>query len=40
MNVNVPWKDGDDLSAFFGILGSLLGFCVIAFAVAKFYRWW
>ncbi|KAK0623061.1 hypothetical protein B0T14DRAFT_564459 [Immersiella caudata] len=39
MNVTVPWMDDGNLSAFFGILSSLIGFCIIAFCVARFYRW-
>lgn len=39
MNVRVPWMDDENLTAFFGILGSLLGFIVIALCVARFYRW-
>jgi magnesium transporter len=29
MNVAVPWRDAESLAPFFGILGSLLAFCVI-----------
>jgi magnesium transporter len=39
MNVTVPWMDDKNLSAFFGILSSLIGFCIIAFCVARCYRW-
>jgi magnesium transporter len=39
MNVMVPWKENENLAAFFGILGSLLAFCFIALVVARVYRW-
>ncbi|KAK3379597.1 hypothetical protein B0T24DRAFT_163766 [Lasiosphaeria ovina] len=39
MNVFIPWKDVDNLGPFFGILGSLLLFCVIALGMARMFRW-
>jgi len=41
MNVAVPWMAGDpdNLTPFFGILGSLLGFCFLALLIARRYRW-
>jgi len=39
MNVNVPWKEGTDLTAFFGILGCMVAFCFIGVVVARVKRW-
>ncbi|GAB1320583.1 hypothetical protein MFIFM68171_10793 [Madurella fahalii] len=39
MNVYVPWRDMESLGPFFGILGSLIGFCIIALILAWRYRW-
>ncbi|KAI1282303.1 hypothetical protein F5Y07DRAFT_235958 [Xylaria sp. FL0933] len=38
MNVRVPFMDGPDLHAFFGILGSLAGFVVLALFLARRLR--
>ncbi|KAK4186860.1 hypothetical protein QBC35DRAFT_475090 [Podospora australis] len=39
MNVPVPWGESqDNLRPFFGILGILIAFCIIALAVARKYR--
>ncbi|KAK4198177.1 hypothetical protein QBC40DRAFT_179337 [Triangularia verruculosa] len=38
MNVAVPWMHDDSLAPFFGILGTLLTFCIIGFWLAKMYR--
>ncbi|KAK3375018.1 hypothetical protein B0H63DRAFT_264109 [Podospora didyma] len=38
MNVPVPWMDAGQLGPFFGILGCLIGFCIIALIVARKYR--
>ncbi|KAK0748614.1 hypothetical protein B0T21DRAFT_344249 [Apiosordaria backusii] len=38
MNVPVPWVDEKSLAPFFGILGTLLTFCLVAFWLAKIYR--
>ncbi|CAP68911.1 uncharacterized protein PODANS_7_8730 [Podospora anserina S mat+] len=40
MNVRVPFADGDGatLAPFFGILGSLLTFCILGFWLARHYR--
>jgi magnesium transporter len=38
MNVMVPWRDEQNLSAFYGILGGLLGFCLITVVIARRYR--
>lgn len=39
MNVRVPYMDGNNLNAFFTILGSLLAFSVIAVAIARRMRY-
>ena len=39
MNVFVPWRDVESLAPFFGILGSLICFCVVALVLARIYRW-
>ncbi|KXX79464.1 Magnesium transporter ALR2 [Madurella mycetomatis] len=39
MNVYVPWRDFESLAPFFGILGSLIGFCILALLLAWRYRW-
>ncbi|KAH6624955.1 hypothetical protein B0J18DRAFT_367495 [Chaetomium sp. MPI-SDFR-AT-0129] len=38
MNVPVPWRDTESLAPFFGILGSLLAFCVVCTYLAYKYR--
>ncbi|KAI1757464.1 hypothetical protein F4782DRAFT_130636 [Xylaria castorea] len=38
MNVNVPFAHNNNLTAFFGILGSLVGFVVIALLLARRLR--
>ncbi|KAI1421432.1 hypothetical protein F5Y12DRAFT_708273 [Xylaria sp. FL1777] len=38
MNVRVPFMDGPDLHAFFGILGGLAGFVVLALLLARRLR--
>ncbi|KAI1287745.1 hypothetical protein F5Y03DRAFT_113815 [Xylaria venustula] len=38
MNVRVPFMDGSNLHAFFGILGSLAGFVVLALLLARRLR--
>ncbi|KAK2628624.1 hypothetical protein QTJ16_001727 [Diplocarpon rosae] len=35
MNVAVPWKDNPSLGPFFGILGFLVVFCIMALGLAK-----
>ncbi|KAH6684455.1 putative metal ion transporter C27B12.12c [Halenospora varia] len=39
MNVAVPWKNSDSLAPFFGILGSLMLFTILALLAAKRFRW-
>lgn len=40
MNVAVPWGISEgNLTPFFGILASLVGFCVMAIALARRLRW-
>jgi magnesium transporter len=38
MNVDVPWKNVGNLGPFFGILGFLVFFVVVALAIARRYR--
>lgn len=41
MNVPIPWQTADDntsLAPFFGILGTLLGFCTLSLLLARMYR--
>jgi magnesium transporter len=38
MNVQVPWRDTENLNAFMGILGSLIAFCVVTLCLARMYR--
>ncbi|KAL1875916.1 hypothetical protein VTK73DRAFT_9771 [Phialemonium thermophilum] len=38
MNVHVPWQGQENLYAFFGILGSLLLFCLVTLLIARRYR--
>jgi len=39
MNVAVPWKNVDNTGPFFGILGFLILFVIVALCVAKRYRY-
>lgn len=39
MNVAVPWKNSESLGPFFGILGCLVLFCMIALGFARKYRY-
>lgn len=39
MNVNVPWKDVENLGPFFGILGFLILFVVVSLAFARRCRY-
>lgn len=39
MNVRVPWMDDENLYAFFGILGGLVTFCLVALAIARRFRY-
>jgi len=41
MNVSIPWQSSEDngsLTPFFGILGTLLGFCTLSLLLARMYR--
>jgi magnesium transporter len=39
MNVEVPWRNVDNLGPFFGILGVLLLFVIISLGIAKKYKY-
>ncbi|KAK1507481.1 CorA-like Mg2+ transporter [Colletotrichum tamarilloi] len=39
MNVKVPWKDTDNLNAFFGILGSITAFALLSLLVARRFKY-
>ncbi|TEA10019.1 Magnesium transporter ALR2 [Colletotrichum sidae] len=39
MNVKVPWGEAGNLNAFFGILGFILAFAVLALLLARQRRW-
>ena len=39
MNVDVPWKNVDNLGPFFGILGFLILFVIVALGIAKRCRY-
>lgn len=38
MNVNVPWQHIDNLYAFYGILSSLVLFCIVALGLARRFK--
>jgi magnesium transporter len=39
MNVEVPWRNVDNLGPFFGILGVLILFVIISLGIAKKYKY-
>jgi magnesium transporter len=39
MNVAVPWREIENLNAFFSIVGSLIGICVCAILLARKLRY-